>query len=157
MSYDMYIVIDDNNIESVFNCSVFNMGPFMARVIDNLAKQVRRLESQIRVDEDNRYRALNPEYVQGERYNSKPDTSWAAYLTEAIDSKKQCIAEIEASQAAWVRLEASEKVPFVDLCMAFSFNLGDVFEENEEHYIAAMIGSLCDCARFHGTVECYVA
>lgn len=157
MSYDMYIVTGDKQIESVFNCSVFNMRPFMARVINGLAKKVRRLESQIRVDEDNRYRALNPEYVQGERYNDKPDTGWASYLTEAINSKKEQIAEIETSQTAWVRLETGEKVPFVDLCMAFSFNLGDVFEENEEYYIAAMIGSLCDCARFHGTVECYVA
>jgi hypothetical protein len=157
MSYDMYIETGDKQIESVFNCSVFNMRPFMARVINGLAKKVRRLESQIRVDEDNRYRALNPEYVQGERYNNKPDTGWAEHLIETINSKKEYIAKIETSQAAWVRLEDGEKVSFVDLCMAFSFNLGNVFEENEEYYIAAMISSLCDCARFHGTVECYVA
>ena len=49
MSYDLYIKVSDTNVESVFNCSVFNMRPFIAANIKVLSHYLNVLESRRRV------------------------------------------------------------------------------------------------------------
>ena len=156
MSYDLYLVVGETERETVFNASIFNMPAFLNRVIDALAAKVKRVQYDIRNLESQRYRALNPEYVQGERYSDKPDNSWARHLSDVIVSNEEFIKELEASQAAWVQLETGAEVNYVDLCMAFTFDCVDL-EGRENEYARCMLSSLGDCARFHGNCNAYVA
>lgn len=158
MSYDLYIVTADNAVESVFNCSVFNMRPFIAANIKVLAHQVRILESRRRVAQSHLSNARNPQYVQGEPYSGMVSDADIDYYSRIVESYDEEIRDVEASLKAWVGLEQGEKVSFLDLCMTFTYNIEQKFlEENEERYAKLMMRSLVDCARFHGDVQAYYA
>lgn len=158
MSYDLYIVTGDKQVESVFNCSVFNMRPFIAANIKVLSNQLRIMESRRRVAKNHLSQARKPQYVQGEPNSGIVDKSDITYYTNVVQDLDDQIRDIERSIEAWVGLEQNEEVSYLNLCLLFSFDIEeDYLEENEERYAREMMRSLIDCARFHGDVQAYYA
>lgn len=158
MSYDLYIVTADNAVESVFNCSAFNMRPFIAANIKVLSHQLRVLESQRSVAQSSRSNACSPLYVQDNPYSGEVSLSDIIYYDNVVSDFNEQIQDVERCITAWVGLEQGEKVSYTDLCMLFSFNIeNEWLQDNEKYYARQMIRSLVDCARFHGDIQAYYA
>ena len=159
MSYDLYIETGDRQVESVFNCSVFNLLPFTTACIDALARKIRIRESHLRIVRGKLSEMINPPYIQGELIAPRPASEDAiAYQREVVEAHEQELDKLQACQKAWIRFEQGQKVSFVDLCMVFTFDFPEKFlNEREEDYARWMIASLADCARHHGDVQAYFA
>ena len=158
MSYDLYIVTGKKQVESVFNCSVFNMRPFIAANIKVLSHFNTILESRRRIAQSHLSSARQPQYVQGEPCSGKVSERDIEYYTDIVDSFDEEINDVTRCIKAWVGLEQGEKVSYTDLCMLFTFDIEQEWlQDNEEFYARQMVRGLVDCARFHGDVQAYYA